>query len=80
MLSCFSTVAGSAEEADAMKVAMGNFTPLKRVGTPAEIAAAALYLATGDSAFVLGAEYCTEICTFYNICSECYNKRMFGVD
>jgi NAD(P)-dependent dehydrogenase (short-subunit alcohol dehydrogenase family) len=52
----FSTVAGSAEEANAMKEAMGNFTPLKRIGTPQEIAAAALYLATDDSAFMLGAE------------------------
>jgi len=35
---------------------MANFTPLKRVGTTEEIAAAALYLASEDSAFMLGAE------------------------
>jgi NAD(P)-dependent dehydrogenase (short-subunit alcohol dehydrogenase family) len=52
----FTTVTGSAEEADAMKTAMGNFTPVKRVGTPAEIAAAAVYLASDESAFMLGAE------------------------
>jgi NAD(P)-dependent dehydrogenase (short-subunit alcohol dehydrogenase family) len=52
----FSTVAGSPEEANAIKEAMGNFTPLKRVAAPEELAAAALYLATDDSAFMLGAE------------------------
>ena len=52
----FATAAGSAEEADAMKAAMGNFAPVKRVGTPAEIAAAAVYLASDESAFMLGAE------------------------
>jgi NAD(P)-dependent dehydrogenase (short-subunit alcohol dehydrogenase family) len=35
---------------------MGNFTPVKRVGTSDEIAAAALYLASDDSRFMLGAE------------------------
>lgn len=52
----FATVAGSPEEAAAMKEAMGNFTPLKRVGTPEELAAAALYLASDDSRYMLGAE------------------------
>jgi len=52
----FNTVAANAEEAKAMLAAMGNFTPLKRVGTPDELAAAALYLASDDSAFMLGAE------------------------
>lgn len=52
----FASVTGSADEADAMKAAMGNFTPVKRVGTPGEIAAAAVYLASDDSAFMLGAE------------------------
>lgn len=52
----FATVTGSADEAKAMKEAMGNFTPVKRVGTSEELAAAALYLASDDSAFMLGAE------------------------
>lgn len=52
----FNTVTSSADEAKAMAEAMGNFTPVKRLGTPEEIAAAALYLASDDSAFMLGAE------------------------
>jgi NAD(P)-dependent dehydrogenase (short-subunit alcohol dehydrogenase family) len=39
-----------------MKEAMSNFTPLKRIGTTDEIAAAALYLAADESAFMVGAE------------------------
>ncbi|MDB5158676.1 MAG: short-chain dehydrogenase [Mucilaginibacter sp.] len=50
------SVTNSAEEANAMKEAMGNFTAVKRIGTPEELAAAALYLASDDSAFMLGAE------------------------
>jgi NAD(P)-dependent dehydrogenase (short-subunit alcohol dehydrogenase family) len=52
----FNTVAGTPEEAKAMMEGMANFTPLKRVGTTEELAAAALYLASEDSAFMLGAE------------------------
>lgn len=52
----FDSVTGSAEEARAMAEAMGNFTPAKRLGKPEEIAAAALYLASDDAAFMLGAE------------------------
>lgn len=52
----FSTVTSNVDEANAMKEAMGNFTPIKRVGSPEEIAAAALYLASEESAFMLGAE------------------------
>ncbi|WP_431210325.1 SDR family oxidoreductase [Puia sp. P3] len=52
----FHTVTGSDEEANAMKEAMGNFTPVKRVGTSDEIAAAAVYMASDDSRFMLGAE------------------------
>jgi NAD(P)-dependent dehydrogenase (short-subunit alcohol dehydrogenase family) len=35
---------------------MGEFTPVKRLGAPEEIAAAAAYLASDESAFMLGAE------------------------
>ena len=52
----FGTVTSSAEEAKAMAAAMGNFTPVKRLGSADEIACAALYLATDESAFMLGAE------------------------
>ena len=52
----FNTVTSSVDEAQAMKEAMGNFTPLKRVGTSGEIAAAAVYMASDESAFMLGAE------------------------
>jgi NAD(P)-dependent dehydrogenase (short-subunit alcohol dehydrogenase family) len=52
----FSKVAGSPEGAAAMKEAMGNFTPVKRVAEPEDLAAAALYLASDDSRFMLGAE------------------------
>lgn len=52
----FNTVTGSPEEAKAMMEGMANFTPLKRIGTVEEIAAAALYLAGDDSAYMLGAE------------------------
>jgi len=52
----FNTIAGSPEEAKAMMEGMANFTPLKRIGTPEEIAAGALYLASDDSAFMLGTE------------------------
>jgi len=52
----FNTVATNADEAKAMKEAMGNFTPLKRVASSEEIAAAALYLVSDETAFMLGAE------------------------
>lgn len=52
----FNTVTASPEEARAMMEAVGNFTPLKRVGSADEMAAAALYLASDDSSFMLGAE------------------------
>src|ERR1700753_3117508 len=52
----FASVTTNAEEANAMKEAMGNFTPVKRVAEPEELAAAALYLARDDSAFMLGTE------------------------
>jgi NAD(P)-dependent dehydrogenase (short-subunit alcohol dehydrogenase family) len=52
----FAQVTSTQEEADALKVSMGQFTPIKRVGKPEEIAAAALYLSSPESAFMVGAE------------------------
>ncbi len=52
----FDSVTNSADEAKAMAEAMGNFTPVKRLGMPDEIAGAAVYLASDESAFMLGAE------------------------
>jgi len=52
----FNTVTTSAEEAKAMAEAMSGFTPVKRIGTTEELAAAALYLASEESSFMLGAE------------------------
>jgi len=52
----FDQVAASKEEAAAMKAGMAEYTPVKRVGTPQEIAAGALFLASDDSTFMLGSE------------------------
>ncbi|OQP39795.1 short-chain dehydrogenase [Niastella yeongjuensis] len=52
----FSTLTNNEGEAKAMMEAMGNFTPLKRVASSEEIAAAALYLVSEETAFMLGAE------------------------
>ena len=52
----FATVTSTQEEADAFKESMAEFTPIKRVGKPEEIAAAALYLSSPESAFMIGAE------------------------
>ena len=52
----FAQVTSTQEEADALKATMGGFTPIKRVGKPEEIAAAALYLSSPESAFMVGAE------------------------
>jgi len=52
----FNTVAASTDEAKAMWESMGDFTPVKRLGKPEEIAAAAMYLSSEESAFMLGAE------------------------
>lgn len=52
----FNTVTNTNEEAEAMAAAMGSFTPLKRLGAPDEIASGAVYLASDESAFMLGTE------------------------
>jgi NAD(P)-dependent dehydrogenase (short-subunit alcohol dehydrogenase family) len=48
--------ASSPEEADQIRAAFAAAIPLKRMGRPEEIAAAALFLASDDSSFVAGAE------------------------
>lgn len=52
----FSTVTSNNDEAKAMATAMGNFTPVKRLGSSEEIALASVYLASDESAFMIGAE------------------------
>jgi len=52
----FESVSGSKEEAQAMADGMAAFTPAKRIAAPSEIAAAALYLASDESAYMIGAE------------------------
>jgi NAD(P)-dependent dehydrogenase (short-subunit alcohol dehydrogenase family) len=52
----FHSIATGPDHAKEIAEAMGQFTPVKRLGTPEEIAAAALYLASDDSSFMLGAE------------------------
>ncbi|SFU66759.1 NAD(P)-dependent dehydrogenase, short-chain alcohol dehydrogenase family [Polaromonas sp. YR568] len=52
----FTTVTSNADEAKAMAAAMGDFAPVKRLGRPEEIAAAALFLVSDESAFMLGTE------------------------
>jgi NAD(P)-dependent dehydrogenase (short-subunit alcohol dehydrogenase family) len=49
-------VTSTKEEANNFKDGMRAFTPAKRLGRPEEVAAAALYLASADSAFMIGAD------------------------
>jgi NAD(P)-dependent dehydrogenase (short-subunit alcohol dehydrogenase family) len=49
-----------AEVRDAAARAQIEMIPMKRIGRPQEIAAAALFLASGDSAFFTGAELCPD--------------------
>lgn len=52
----FDSITTTRDEAKAVAENMGNFTPVKRIGKPEEIASAALYLASEDSSFMIGAE------------------------
>lgn len=46
----------SAEQVDAMASGIQSQIPLKRFGTPDEVASAVLYLASADAAFIVGSE------------------------
>ncbi len=52
----FSKMGMSAEEAAGVKGMMQQGVPLKRLGTPEEVARAALFLASDDSTYLLGAK------------------------
>jgi NAD(P)-dependent dehydrogenase (short-subunit alcohol dehydrogenase family) len=52
----FGKMGVSAEQADGMKDMMQSLVPLKRLGTAEEVARAALFLASADSSFLLGAK------------------------
>jgi len=45
-----------AEQAAGFKDTMAHLVPLKRMGEPDEVARAALFLASDDSSFLLGAK------------------------
>lgn len=52
----FEQVASSQADIDMMKSAMAAMTAVKRIGKPEEIAAGALFLASDDASFMIGAE------------------------
>lgn len=52
----FRTVTSNENEAKAMAAAMGDFAPVKRLGTADEIASAAAFLASDESRYMLAAE------------------------
>ena len=52
----FGKMGVTAEQADGMKDMMQSLVPLKRLGTAEEVAQAALFLASADSSFLLGAK------------------------
>jgi NAD(P)-dependent dehydrogenase (short-subunit alcohol dehydrogenase family) len=47
---------GTPEEVDAIIERMTSTIPIRRIGTPDEIARAALFLISDESSFMLGAE------------------------
>jgi NAD(P)-dependent dehydrogenase (short-subunit alcohol dehydrogenase family) len=52
----FGKMGMSAEQTDGMRDSMQSLVPLKRLGSPDEVARAALFLASEDSSFLLGAK------------------------
>ncbi|SFM81030.1 NAD(P)-dependent dehydrogenase, short-chain alcohol dehydrogenase family [Chitinophaga sp. YR627] len=52
----FEQVSSSQADIDMMKSAMAAMTAVKRIGQPEEIAAGALFLASDDASFMIGAE------------------------
>jgi NAD(P)-dependent dehydrogenase (short-subunit alcohol dehydrogenase family) len=51
---------GTREQSDEFKVTAVAATPMGRMGTPDEVAIAAVFLASGDSSFVTGIELCVD--------------------
>jgi NAD(P)-dependent dehydrogenase (short-subunit alcohol dehydrogenase family) len=45
---------------DEVRRALTDQTPMNRMGLPEEVATTALFLASGDSTFVTGAELCVD--------------------
>jgi NAD(P)-dependent dehydrogenase (short-subunit alcohol dehydrogenase family) len=45
---------------DEVRDALTNLIPLRRLGRPEEVAAAALFLASDESSFITGAELCVD--------------------
>lgn len=52
----FETLGVPADQLDATKASFAEFVPLKRVGTPNEIAKTVLFLGSDDSSYILGEE------------------------
>ena len=52
----FETITSTKEEAAAAKAGMGQFAPVKRIGTTGEVAEALLFLGSDASAFMVGSE------------------------
>src|SRR5260370_26687826 len=55
----FGRVAGE-KEGEAIKDVLRTYNPSKRIAEPLEIAKLAVYLASGDSAYVVGADFAIE--------------------
>ena len=52
----FESITATKDEAEAAKAAMGQFAPVKRIGSAEELAEATLFLASDASAFMVGSE------------------------
>lgn len=50
----FDATAATLPDADAYRAALRNYTPMKRLAKPEEVAQAVLFLASDDAAFITG--------------------------